>query len=77
MGVNSTFTPPQNTDFSVVISGSDCTPCQTLTESLEMVPEEMLQPGIHNATIGLVRLVSPVSAPSLIISLSRNKLTTR
>lgn len=56
MGVDSSFMPPHDTDFTVVVSGSVCTPCQTLMPALQPVPSDSLQPGITKAMTGPVRL---------------------
>mmetsp|Transcript_9637 Transcript_9637/g.29023 ORF Transcript_9637/g.29023 Transcript_9637/m.29023 type:complete len:449 (-) Transcript_9637:755-2101(-) len=52
MGMDSSFTRPHNTDFTVVVSGDECAPCQKLMLPLQPVQQEMLQPGVSKAMTG-------------------------
>lgn len=58
MGVFSVFSPPRNTDFTVVVSGDTCTPCKALLPLLKPVPADQLRHGVAAAwsSVGLTIL---------------------
>lgn len=52
MGLFSAFPTPQDTDFTVVVSGATCTPCKALLPILKQLPAAKLQEGIDAAWTG-------------------------
>ena len=60
MGASSYFEQPRNTDFTIVVSGSDCTPCVALKppklNTMQALPSSRLRDGITEAWAGPVRL---------------------
>ncbi len=60
MGTSSYFGQPSNTDFTIVVSGTGCTPCEALKppkrDTMQAVPSSSLRDGITEAWAGPVRL---------------------
>lgn len=44
MGLDSSFPPPSNTEFVMVISGRDCEPCSALLRDVEAQPAPLQAP---------------------------------